>query len=194
MWYLFRLIEYTVFAPLIFLIITHSKLSVVLGGIVLLNLINNTSYFSIIYFLPVYCAGAYMGYHYSDFIENNDCERKWNAVKWLVILISIVLLCFVGNDRIKMLVRYLCIIPIVFLFRKQRIHKSSPIIKMGMFLYCSHELVFRVCRNVITVMHLNMFSNWICLIIMSASVILIIWNIMRHCAPKILNILTGNRC
>ena len=135
-----------------------------------------------------------MGYHYCDFIEINECKEKWNIVEWFIVLFSIVLFCSVGNDCIKMLIRYVSIIPIILLFRKQRIHEPSPVIKIGMFLYCSHELVFRMCRNVITTMHLSMLFSWACLIVMSASMILIMWNIMKHFSPQTLNILTGNRC
>ena len=143
----------------------------------------------------MYFAGAYIGYHFHSYIEYEKNENKsFNVLEWIIILSFIVLFCTVGNDTVKMLIRYTCLIPVIYLFRKQKIVTPKSIMRIGMYLYCSHDLVFRVLRNIISIMNFNMIMSWGLLILLSAAVIWLSWRILQKYMPLTLRILTGNRC
>lgn len=140
LWYLFRLMEYILIAPAIYLIIKN-KWFTVCGEIALivLNYKLGIGYFDITYFLPVYIAGAYYGFNKTDAIEiflAGNGIRNWKVRLCGMMLGIVLIIClsysvYILPEPIKSVVRYLSVIGIFLIIRFQPSIKPSRIIING---------------------------------------------------------------
>lgn len=196
LWYIFRLLEFAVLAPVFYYLIRDKKVGlIVIGAVYILNLITGTDYFAFWYFVPIYLLGAWIGLNFhSDFEKKPIKTNKSRIIAAFVLMIVIaVFLMSLEIDSVSYLVRILCLIPLFYVVRNQSFPSPKEYTKMGMFIYCLHDIVFRILRNVITLCDLNMILSWCLLIVLSMGAIIVVWMILKRFMPKTLNVLTGGR-
>lgn len=76
LWYIFRILEFTVLAPLFLLIIKNKKVfGVIQVGLVVYNIVCKIGYFDFCFFLPLYMAGGYLSYWHSEKLEENFSDE-----------------------------------------------------------------------------------------------------------------------
>lgn len=62
-----------------------------------------------------------------------------------------------------------------------------------MFLYCSHDIVHRLVRNLISYFHANMMISWLLLLIISDMIMVAAYCFLDKYMYRFLNLLTGGR-
>lgn len=96
LWYLFRLIEYLIMAPLIFYVVRNKWYTVAsVFALLTANYILRVGYFDISYFLPVYIAGAYAGINMPEitegFFSGKDIQHQQSRVVGFVFGVMIII-------------------------------------------------------------------------------------------------------
>ncbi len=195
LWYIFRLMEFALLAPVIYYTIRNEKVGIiVIVTIFVLNFIKGTDYFAFWYFVPIYLLGSWIGLNfYSDF-EKCIVTEKYKIIL-VVILMIVTAECLMSLEvnGVCYLVRVLCLVPLFYVIRRQAFCVPKTYTKIGMFLYCVHDIFFRIFRNLITKCNMNMILSWITLVVLSTLVITGTWKVLKRYMPKTLNVLTGGR-
>lgn len=181
---------------MIYYIIRNKKIGFVAIAVVfILNLLYGTGYFEFWYFVPIYMMGSWMGLNFHLYLERTCIAiNGYKLVLTLALLIATVeLLISLEIGCISYLVRVVCLIPLLYIIRRQSFEHPKVYTKIGMFLYCVHDIVFRIIRNIITLCDMNMIFSWLMLIVTSTVVIVVAWIVLRRYMPRTLNLLTGGR-
>lgn len=173
------------------------------------NIISKVGYFEFSYFLPIYLMGGWLAHYYSNYIESRLAGGwktcKYQKVKIVLIILTAVIISIATKalgdfDLVKMAVpilflRYIVLLPILFaLFHLTDLKTPSEFVKSGgMLLYCSHDILYRIGRNLLKLFDLEMIVSWALLIVFTFIVCYCVWLIMRKYMPTILNLLVGGR-
>ena len=140
LWYLFRLMEYIVIAPLVFFIAKNKWLAA--GAEILLLAANyqlGIGYFDFSYWLPVYIVGAYVGINMPGIAENvllgediqNKPSRVTGFVTGIIIIIGFSYAVYALPEPFKSIVRYLSVVGIFLLARSMKFIKPPHIVIGG---------------------------------------------------------------
>ena len=196
LWYIFRLIEFVILAPMIYYIIRNNKIGFVAIAVVfILNLLNGTGYFEFWYFVPIYMLGSWIGLNFYSDLERTciaiDGHKLVFTLALLVAIVELLMNLVIGS--VSYWVRIVCLIPLLYIIRRHSFGPPKAYTKIGMFLYCVHDIIFRIVRNIITLFDMNMVLSWLVLIASSTVVIVVAWIILRRYMPRTLNLLTGGR-
>lgn len=207
LWYVFRIIEFTAIAFL-FLLVIKKKYAFFVVEILIVgyNIIGKVDYFDFSYFLPIYLMGGYLAHFHSDFFEsklaqeNSKYKNRVVPIILIAVIISVLTKALGDYDLEKMAVlilslRYIVLLPILFsLFYLTDIKAPSKFIKSGgMLLYCAHDILYRIGRNILKLFDLGMIASWSLLIIFAFIVCYFAWYIMRNYMPNMLKLLVGGR-
>ncbi len=206
LWYIFRILSFMLFSPLVFKLLYKMRkdLFIVIEIlVVVLNIIFKVGYYDFSFFLPVYLMGAYLGLNYVAEFEKfltgteTDKNRNYKAGGLIVLLIGLTYvtrqIVFRGSD---MLFRIVFLIVILFILHYVECRKKPSVLVAvsAMYLYCAHDLVYRIIRNlVIFKVGSSMFVSWLILIIASLAIMFGSWFFLYHMAPKLLSVLSGGR-
>ena len=214
LWYVFRLFTYLVFAPIIYLICANDrrfiKTGLLASLLVVLNCVIKASYYSFLYFLPTYILGAGIGMNSSNAFERAFEYRGGNfqqRIRLIAMLIMAVSMCCVGGylnqyGRINhgcYIITYACrmlsVLPVISV--AARIKCSAPpsgfVAGSGMFILGSHELIFRILRRGFEIVNMDVFVEWVLLIVLDFGVIAFAWRFLNRFSPLLLNLLSGGR-
>lgn len=149
LWYMFRLMEFMAFAPIICKIVKSKKLMIIsMIGIVVINLIFKIGYFKFSYFLPVYLVGAYIGMNYNEQLESyisggkftSEIEsEKTDAYGWkyakltisIILVIALGYLTTISAGVLGTLLRYFFVLPLLLLLHYSRTTKPCRFILNG---------------------------------------------------------------
>lgn len=206
LWYIFRILSFMVFSPFVFKILyrMRKELFILIELLLIVfNIIYKADYYSFSFFLPVYLMGAYVGLNYSAMFEKflkgkeADENRNYKAGGLSILLIGLTYatrhITFRGSDMLFRIV-FLIIILFILHYVTYRTKPSVFVAASGMYLYCAHDLVYRIIRNlVIFKIGSSMFVSWLILIIASAVIMFGSWIFLYHMAPKLLSVLSGGR-
>lgn len=204
LWYLFRIMQFTLLTPLIFLLLRKCiGVPAILVSIVFLlfNAVNNIQYYEFTYFLPVYMLGAYLSNIKSSFIDDYLCNttEKFRTVKiiasTLILIIGSYGCDYLESQLFTLIYRYLCIFLILYILHQVKVVKKpwKNIRGLGMYLYCSHYIVCSTLRVLILKLPIDMDSAWIILVIGSFSVLFFSWLFLDRFLPKTLRVIIGGR-
>lgn len=203
LWYLFRLMEYIVIAPLVFFIAKNKWLAA--GAEIVLLAANyqlGIGYFDFSYWLPVYIVGAYVGINMPGVAEDvlagksirNQKSRVAGIVIGIIIIIGFSYAVYALLEPCKSIVRYCSVVGVLLLVRSIRCIKPPHIvIGGGMWLYCTHDIVYRVIRTILNKFDFNMLVSWSLLIVASFALIILSYIFMNRYCKKGLMVLTGGR-
>lgn len=202
LWYVARLFSYLLLAPIIYSLL--KKRSVVLFSLVelsliILNVLAKTNNYHVLFFFPIFLIGAYIGINSSreleDFLDNNKANYT------LVLLLGLVLvLCtwtrnLINIPAIPIIYRIVAVALIIYALRNLgRVPAPNVFVSSaGMYLYCAHDLVYRVVRVIVFKLGNNATQNQLMLVILSAVILVSSWAFMNRFFPKLLNLLSGGR-
>lgn len=204
-WYLFQLIIFMFISPLIYVIVKNKYIGIM--GILMVLLI---------YYMGVQCPlynyrqdagiyyllGAYIGYHYYDYIANYTTSfPKWVYGVFIVAFFLIPNLFSVTSKMITVLVILLEMgVFWVVLDTFKRNNYEMPLCLQGM-----HFFIFEV--NLIYVMRIVGRTTWFFVprndvgelvalfgnVIISVVVMLLVGNLLRRYCPKFWNVINGGR-
>lgn len=204
LWYIARLFTFFIFAPLIYYIFRKKKTLLFLVSemaLIILNVVFETVNYDFIFFLPVFLLGGYIGLNFSDFFEcwlNGERNYK-GVVLSTVVLISYTyihirqLVFFPGSERVYRLIALLLLLLIIKFIGKIK-KPTKIVINSGMYLYCAHDIVYRILRNLWyprTVLSNELFQ--IGFIIISFILLFGSWMFMNRFTPSLLSLLSGGR-
>ena len=181
---------------MIYYIIRNNKIGFVAIAVVfILNLLNGTGYFEFWYFVPIYMLGSWIGLNFYSDLERTciaiDGHKLVFTLALLVAIVELLMNLVIGS--VSYWVRIVCLIPLLYIIRRHLFGPPKAYTKIGMFLYCVHDIIFRIVRNIITLFDMNMVLSWLVLIASSTVVIVVAWIILRRYMPRTLNLLTGGR-
>jgi len=146
---------FVLLAPIIYWIIKNKyRFAICFIALMVINICFKVDYFSFSYFLPLYILGGFLGLNYSDtsekFIHNNMPRKITVPICLFLLLITMlcIYLIFATNIYIMMfLFRYVCMIPIIVIVKMTDVKKPPLlIVSGGMYLYCAHNIVYRIIR------------------------------------------------
>lgn len=204
LWYLFRLLEFVALSPIIYYVVRNKKLlvtSLICSAVIALNLMVGIGYFGFLYFLPVYIAGAYVGANYSQNFEN-WINTNSNKIDWLKLIFCFGVIVLFGytvvfseSVLLRITLRYISICPILYAMHLSADREPCAFITNGggMYLYCFHDIVYRIVRNIISNLSGNMFEHWVALVLLSGAIMIAIYCILYKFMRGFLAILTGGR-
>lgn len=140
LWYLFRLMEYIVIAPLVFFIAKNKWLAA--GAEIVLLAANyqlGIGYFDFSYWLPVYIVGAYVGINMPGVAEDvlagksirNQKSRVAGIVIGIIIIIGFSYAVYALLEPCKSIVRYCSVVGVLLLVRSIRCIKPPHIVIGG---------------------------------------------------------------
>lgn len=206
LWYMFRLMEFVLLTPVIYYVIKNKNIvatTLVCIAISILNVIFGAGYFGFLYFLPVYVIGAYLGLNHNLSVEawiagekssGTKCYLKTMCCFIAVIVLGYITSCFADIDVLQFVFRYIAMVPFLM-----AVHYGTDLIPVkfisggGMFLYCSHDIVYRLVRNLISYFHANMMISWLLLLIISGMIMVAAYCFLDKYMHRFLNLLTGGR-
>lgn len=203
LWYLFRIMEYILLAPL-FYIICHNNRKyfgiVIIGILVILNGVFGISYFDFTYFLPEFLFGCYLSINKQDAFENFvGNENSHNTIKAILFFaICIILACAIrpcsSLPILQCLLRFIILIPFICFMRNSKAFNFPPQLRgLGMFLYCSHDIFYRIIRNVLKNFNCDVLVLFVILFVSTMLMTTLIYLLMSKFSKKTLSILTGGR-
>lgn len=199
LWYIARLFTYFIFTPLIFRVFKKKddiRFIIIEICLILINIYLKTNNYSFLYFLPFFLCGAYFSLHYPQILKKNDTS----TLKTVILIICLVLFSFyvglLDNSVLQYMYKVLAQIIFIMIIRTLKIfcEPSVFVLKSGMYIYCSHELVFRIVRYIL--FHINYFNSetlQVLHIIISSGIVLISYMLLVKYAPKLYNVLVGGR-
>lgn len=205
LWFVIRLLTFEITVPVIFYIIKNKKIFM-LAMCVLLGFIYvfDINYYAYLYWLPIYMAGAFLGYHYKEQFENfiGRSEVKSNlAIKFLFtaaagcVYAIFVWICW-ENALSYTLERWLAIpVILVCIYLVEWYPKPKWVVVHGsFFLYCAHiPARFLIAGGLF---RFEKIFGWnypnFYFVIMISGILFIEW-ILYKTAPKLLAILNGSR-
>lgn len=206
LWYIFRILSFMVFSPVIFKILykMRKELFILIELLLIaVNIIFDAGYYSFSFFLPIYLMGSYIGLNYAALFEKflsgteTDKNRNYKAGGLIVLLIGLTYvtrqITFRGSGMLFRIV-FLIIILFILHYVTCRMKPSVFVAGSGMYLYCAHDLVYRIIRNlVIFKIGSSMYASWLILIIASSVIMIGSWFFLYRMAPKFLSALSGGR-
>ncbi|PNV60599.1 hypothetical protein C0033_17700 [Clostridium sp. chh4-2] len=205
LWYIFRLLEYVILAPL-FLFIIKRKILFYIVEILLYAYIAimHIGYFDFLFFVPIYLLGGYISKHYSKNFEIKIETEHNNAIS-IICLLSCVLLSLwaksisdinlIEMPVLEIVLRNLIIIPILGLLLYSGKPKALPnfIKNGGMLLYCMHDLFYRFFRIIFFRLNLDMWISWFLMVFLTIGCIYMIWIFLNKNCPRLLAVFVGGR-
>lgn len=210
LWYLFRLMEYVVIAPVIYLIIKNKKIlttSAAVIGLMIYNMYTKANNFAFTHYLPIYIIGAYIGSEENAWFENflsseadnmKYAVRKLRTKKLIVCLAAVVFFSLitakaVGLFSIHIFLRSLAAAPLILAMRYLPDIKPNKIAHSGMFLYCGHNIAYKIIKFNLADMPLNVMMSWLYMVTVTLAALIILYLLMDKYCRRFLNVLTGGR-
>lgn len=206
LWYIFRILSFMIFSPVIFKILykMRKELFILIELLLIaLNIIFEAGYYSFSFFLPIYLMGSYVGLNYVAVFEKflsgteADKNRNYKAGGLIVLLIGLTYatkqITFRGSGMLFRIV-FLIIILFILHYVTCKMKPSVFVASAGMYLYCAHDLIYRIIRNlVIFKIGSSMYASWLILIVVSSVMMIGSWFFLYRMAPKFLSVLSGGR-
>lgn len=162
------------------------------------NCFANISYFHL-HILPIYLLGAYLRLNQSEIFEKYLSKQEFQICKMVISLLSLILIGYLtimwaAIAPVQMLLRYLSILPFVMLLSQiPAIDVKKTVSGYGMFIYCSHDIVFRLTWSVLKKFSFSMIANWALLVLIAEILITGSYLMMKKYYPRILGTFIGGR-
>lgn len=152
LWFIKTLFGFIVLSPVIYYVIKLSKCSIILYFVgVIANLIFDFGYTSILFWIPCYYLGAWLGVYLHSVIEKNYTVRNIFDLKIIVIIIAIsIFVIGVISANTKYYYLYRMISGVTFLYYIWRVSwKTAPnnIIQCSFWAFCSHSLLLGISQE-----------------------------------------------
>lgn len=208
LWYVFILMGFVILAPQIHTILQNKKIGFI-SVLVLIgfNFYLKPSYYSFLYWAPVYCMGAYIGLNFAEKLQKLKVDTKINST-----IISIISLAtyFVFNSVMTKLTLQSDIllyiyrlfgwmVIFVFLIFIRFPEPSSIIRGSSFFIYASQVIVLYITPPIIkklipsTLFNGALLVQAILMLVATVGLSLIFYMAMKRFTPQLLNLLTGSR-
>ena len=147
LWFLRTLFLYTLFAPLLLLLLkVLKKYSILLViPVILLNIFVSIDYTSVVFWFPCFFLGAYVGYYYFENLNQLTEKNSGNFKIWLGILIFIIVIVlvnyFVRADFVYYLYRNFSGVAIFLLFLALPFDTKKQFMTYSFFTFCTHVIL-----------------------------------------------------
>lgn len=199
LWYIARLFTYFAISPLLYMIFEKKssfKFIIIEALLIIINIIFKFNNYSFFYFLPFFICGCYISLHNQDLLTDNKNSKQ----KTIIILIILTLFSYVSKISNNIAINYLhnvfsmCLIIILV----RNIHFNNKpsywIMNSGMFIYCSHDIIFRTIRYFLFKLPIsfNEIVQILYILVSGTSIVCIYWVLYLY-FPKTLNLLCGGR-
>ena len=205
LWYVQDLMVFVVIAPLLGILIRHSKIwliPILLGSVICPSL----SYFNLFYWTPWLAVGAYCALYVQDvgkFVEPVRKRLSGNNLIGVVLLMSLVAVCMlVSMQEDNAVLDYLCRIVLTVLLALfccvwQKILPSWFVVRVSplcFFIYCSHPAFTDVAKAVIQPLMSEIpYQITYSVMLMSVLISVIISGMLLQRIPWLWSLLSGFR-
>lgn len=215
LWYIARFLTFLLFAPIIYKIFYKRKKIIGVGIIIICIICNiyfDVQYYDFSFFLPIHLAGAHIGMNFAvkfeKYIKTNEEQKNRNMVQGIWLLILFVMFLYskdqiirhlnslISQNSCDMLLRYMSLWILIELLKRVFFIKQPTqfVRSAGMYIYCSHDIIFRAMRFIlIEHMNLDFVVTWVLLVTTSLTICVGSWLVMKAHTPRLLNILSGGR-
>lgn len=205
MWFVRVLIVYTIFSPLIYLIMKRNKIFnyFLISTLLIINLIFKFGYSNPIFWMPIYLLGTNFGIFYRKF-DNSPEIVKYSKNKLLFFVLLLLMIAFVvsyfeSNSIVYYLYRMvspLILLSILDLLKLYKYNVAS-IEKSSFFIYCIHLPIVKVVRKILFLIFgynpIYSLGIFLVTIITSLIIIKIIILLLERISKPVFRLLTGER-
>lgn len=205
MWFVRDLILYTIFSPIIYILMSKSKKLnyIILLLVFIFNLFFDFGYSNPIFWLPIYLLGVHIGI-YEKRVDNEVELFKFSKMKLILSILSFYLfvqVTYFFNETSKIYYIYRMISPILLylvldLLKIYKI-KEYKIEKSSFFIYCIHLPIIKIVRKILFLLfgynqYISLFI-YVSTIIITFFIIFIIIHLLKKHFKKLYELLTGSR-
>lgn len=200
LWFVRNLMILVLIAPIIYYIIKRKMLTkIIVILFIAINLLFKTDYYAVIYWVPLYLTGAYLGHYYSKKIEEEAIfSRKSKVIS--AILFSIVFIFAYLYENATTMYIFRLVVPFTLWVLIDSISfdkKPKWWMEISFFIYCTHFVIISSLQKImLLVLGKSTLAFLITYLITPIIVILIITfaaYIMKRYIPSVWKFTTGGR-
>ena len=203
LWFVRNLIIYVLLSPLIYYFVKNKTIGLIIILITFsINLLFITfPYESILYWLPIYLTGAYIGHHYSEKVMTMAfTNKKLFMVCVTIFAISLFSLCLSHNDYTFFIYRFISPI-ILWILLDYIINYDKLKIKdtytYSFFIYANHFFILtalqRIVTNIIGSTPLAYGINYLLIPPFILLILIAVGKLLKHNCSKFYYLTTGGR-
>lgn len=207
LWFLRTLIFFTIFSPIIYMILKLSKYTFsIIPLIAVVVFFVEPGYATGLFWMPVYLIGAYLAIYKKEFIEEKGLVLPYGKTRLIFLILNIALMViiyffgvvFQTEWYLYYLYRILSGLCIVILFFQIKWKAAPPkYLQNSFFTYCSHACIVgvstKICSLIFSNNAISMIIGYFVSVVITVGISIVAAEIMKKCCPKFFAILTGNR-
>lgn len=204
LWFIRDLIIFVLVAPLIFFIIKRKLLCIItIALFTSINFIINTDYYSVMYWIPLYLSGAYLGHYYTDTIESIQFINKKHSVIKIISAITFIMVFIIAyfneNDGASMYFYRLTSPFLIWILIDGISFNKKPEwwMEISFFIYCTHFVIISSLQKIVLLVlgksTLAFFITYLITPIIVVLMITVVAYIMKKYMNPIWRFTTGGR-